>query len=212
MTAVTISPFQAGPGATGANNRLLGHNHAIPHAWMSGARTRAASNRGLAEMTTSACYRCESELDPDRPDLCPACGRRQTRACFCGETISRGVDECPHCGADWAKVRRSRQKRQSSKKRKRHLAVYMAAGGAAALLVGLLGWSAHRAVASGADQAIADWAGDAARQIATASRHVGPALAGGLLIIALGAACGTIVYYWRKGARRRHRLRRGPSS
>jgi hypothetical protein len=77
-----------------------------------------ATGEPTAQPSSTSCYKCQAALQPEAPEVCPACGRRQTRQCFCGTTIGRGLAVCPTCGTDWSRIRRkSRSSREPISKR-----------------------------------------------------------------------------------------------
>ncbi len=61
------------------------------------------------------CYHCETVLGSEAA-VCLECGRRQYRACFCGEHIRPDAATCPHCGADWSHSARVKSRRKSVKR------------------------------------------------------------------------------------------------
>lgn len=71
--------------------------------------------QGSTTKANEECYRCDAQVPADA-DVCPRCGRRQYRLCYCGNRIPVNVAECPHCGFDWSgSARVSRRKRRSSR-------------------------------------------------------------------------------------------------
>lgn len=79
-------------------------------------QTNRDSNAGGA-----VCRNCQAAL-PAGTEACPACGRKQTRTCFCGATVPVEVEVCPACGADWSEQTKVvRRRSHSSRLRPRHL-------------------------------------------------------------------------------------------
>jgi hypothetical protein len=67
---------------------------------------------GEAVAGEATCYHCETALPPEA-ELCPECGRKQYRVCYCAARIRPDLATCPHCQADWSessRVRRTRRK------------------------------------------------------------------------------------------------------
>jgi len=60
------------------------------------------------------CYHCGTDLAPETR-ICPVCGRKQTRTCYCSAEIPVTAKTCPHCGADWSASRRVRRKSKSKR-------------------------------------------------------------------------------------------------
>ncbi len=88
------------------------------------------------------CYRCGVGLGPEDPDICPDCGRRQTRTCFCGTRISRAAAVCPQCETDWDEI--DRVHRNALRERKRderssRFQVWTCAGAAIGAALAFLG-------------------------------------------------------------------------
>ena len=86
-----------------------------------------------------ACYHCQAPVD-EADEVCPECGRRQYRVCYCAERIRADLPTCPHCEADWSESGRVRKTRRKSRHGSlRGFLRSAALGGVAALLVlGLL--------------------------------------------------------------------------
>ncbi len=85
------------------------------------------------------CYRCGAELPADA-EVCPKCGRRQSRVCYCGNRIPVTAAKCPYCEADWSgSARVSRKKSRSTRVKPRVLLKNAAIGaGIALLLLGMV--------------------------------------------------------------------------
>ncbi len=83
------------------------------------------------------CYHCGAVLDG--AEVCPQCGRKQYRVCFCGERIPVNARVCPHCGADWSHSRRVRRKSRQQKLSYQQLARFAGLGALVAVVAaGLL--------------------------------------------------------------------------
>lgn len=73
------------------------------------------------EEAAAACHSCKAAL-PVGAEVCPACGRKQTRTCFCGTPVAVDTDECPVCGADWSSKIKIRRRSRSVRVRPKTLA------------------------------------------------------------------------------------------
>jgi len=168
------------------------------------------------------CYHCGAVL-AEGASVCPACGRRQTRWCYCGREIPVAEPTCPYCGADWSKAVRVRRRARRVGVDFRRLAGYIAAGilaaiFAAALLNSIVGALALRSLPPEQH----DLPDDFSSRFGLAMQTVGRNLAvvwdriaglGGsfwsvLAIILVGAVGGACVYLWRVGGVRLPRLSR----
>lgn len=121
-----------------------------------------APDKATTELAPT-CYKCGTLLAPEAPDVCAACGRRQTRQCFCGTKISRGLAICPTCGADWSHIRRrSRSSRKRINTRELLLNAFIGGLGAVALagvLYFLLAGGAQSIAEAVASTASTVWSG-----------------------------------------------------
>jgi len=173
-------------------------------------------------MGLKVCYACQTEL-PEGKRYCPACGRTQVRTCYCGNDIPVTAMRCPHCGADWSQSARVRRRKSHSRRpRPEEMVVYALGGAVVALALALLaGWLleqlARQAVAPGeslppglgqrlylAAQAAGAALGAAARFIITTLSS----LLELVIVVAVGAGGGVLVYLARTRWRRGHHLRR----
>jgi len=145
---------------------------------------------------------------PDSPPAahCHACGRRQTRVCFCGATLARTEALCPQCGVDWRKIRRERRPSRSGRGQRSKLIRNCVIGGALAIVVaGVLYMLLHTADAS------AGALSSAGSLLASAwSALTGHLAEIGLLalVFAVGAAGGAARYYIRRSRRHSGKRRR----
>ena len=156
--------------------------------------------------SATRCYACHGELLEADAQVCLACGRRQTRVCFCGATISRAEALCPQCGVDWPKIRRERRPSRSKMGQKRRLLRNIAIGGALAVTVaGILYMLLYTADRSAG---VLSAAGTHLRHLwSSATAHL-PEIGLLALIFAVGAAGGAARYYIRQSRRRSGRRRR----
>jgi len=69
---------------------------------------------GAAGEAAKSCHRCHAELVLDA-QVCPHCGQKQYRQCFCGQAFPSDLAACPACGTDWAKSVRIRRRSHSDK-------------------------------------------------------------------------------------------------
>lgn len=156
--------------------------------------------------SATRCYACHGELLEADAQVCLACGRRQTRVCFCGATISRAEALCPQCGVDWPKIRRERRPSRSKMGQKRRLLRNTVIGGALAIAVaGLLYVLVRTADAS---VSVLSSVGSQLGRISSAVMAHLPMIGLLALIFALGAAGGAARYYIRHSRRRSGRRRR----
>jgi ribosomal protein L40E len=177
---------------------------------------------GLAaeEAETVSCYRCGADVSPDAR-VCPECGRRQFRLCFCGDEIRRSVARCPRCGTDWSKIQRRRHRRSRESFRWRQLARYGSFGAGLALAVSLFAmWTYQglegRAVAyyGGASHAspspglVLSYLGAKASRLVEGIGDGAPAVGHAFAICLVGALAGAFVYLWRTELPGRLRPRR----
>ncbi|MBM3472267.1 MAG: hypothetical protein FJX75_03210 [Armatimonadetes bacterium] len=155
--------------------------------------------------TPRQCYRCKALLHAATPDVCPECGRAQSRVCFCGVTISRGAATCPACETDWSRIRRSRGRSKVERRERTWRAALI--GGAGALLVVGIAYGIRVFVVTGRAQYGVDAAGSAfgalGNLLLQALRMVWiPAV-----IFVVGAVGGVAVRHIRRQRRRRRRRR-----
>jgi hypothetical protein len=148
-----------------------------------------SSNEGAAQ-SGSTCYKCGANLDLHVPNVCPVCGRRQTRGCFCGTVIRRGPVVCPECGVDWGRIRRSPR---SSRKQinSRDLAVNSIAGGLIALACAALIYF----LVTGGGQALASIVSSTVASTWPRVSEVTTQMAVPLAVFATGCLVGAIRYY-----------------
>ena len=152
------------------------------------------------------CYACQADLPEAGARVCLACGRRQTRVCFCGATIPRAQGACPECGVDWRKIRRERRPSRSGRGQRSKLLRNSVIGGALAILVaGILYMLLHTADASAGVLATA---GTQLGRIGSAVAAHLPEIGLIALIFAVGAAGGAARYYIRRSSRRSGRRKR----
>lgn len=153
--------------------------------------------------------------------VCPVCGRKQTRTCYCGAEIPVTARTCPECGADWSASRRVRRKSKSKKIDWKQLAksavigaliTALVAGGLSAIITAL----ARRNLAYGQAlpasfiQRLSLALSTVYRAVATLGARLAEHGAGAatlLGILVLGAGVGAVVYLFREGfwTRWRHR-------
>ncbi|MBU0610842.1 MAG: zinc ribbon domain-containing protein [Armatimonadetes bacterium] len=155
------------------------------------------------EATGKLCHRCGAELALDA-QVCPHCGQKQYRQCFCGQAFPSNLDTCPACGTDWVRSLRVRRRSHSGKIKPRVLVRNALLGAfiavlAAGLLNVIVTALAQRATPEGTvPSGIGERLYYAWYTLATASLKLLGALVGGLgyaLLIALaGAAVGALVY------------------
>lgn len=178
------------------------------------------------------CYRCSTPL-PEGTRICPECGRKQYRTCYCGTEIPVTAPRCANCGADWSNSYRIRRKAKPRRPNYKSVAKSAALGSAIALVAaGLLNaivtGLASRSLAG--DQQIPTsvtqkvWL--AINTVGTILQTIGHRLAersGGLataiVVIIVGAGIGALTYlarrgFLRLGKNRKHdsRRRRSDSS
>ena len=146
------------------------------------------------------CYSCGAELKEGQ-EHCPECGLRQYRVCYCGTKLRRNVERCPECGANWTRI--SSRRRRSAHKRKRAEVYYIAVGALCAVALAAIVAATVRGLQEGGAAAIAD---GATRLAAFAGQH-GLAIAGVILVAAIGAAGGAVTYRLRRSFRRDSRRR-----
>jgi len=176
------------------------------------------------------CYHCDAPLEDDR-SVCPSCGRKQLRTCFCGHQIGYGMPVCPYCGADWSassRVRRkSKHKHLDYKKLARFaglgalLAIVIAAGFAAVTNTLASYYAAQHEITISGDTGLAARVGMAVDGLGLLFARAGQRLANVsdqlcavLLVVGTGAAGGAIYYLYRehlwifRKSRRKHSSRR----
>jgi hypothetical protein len=159
----------------------------------------------LPAESSPQCYHCKSLLSPTAPDVCPECGRAQTRVCFCGTRISRALAICPQCGVDWSRIRRTR--RRSREERRADASRAAIVGGAIALVVAGVAYGVWRLIESGHAAAGADAARGGLTSLGAVLLHALEVVWAPLLVFALGAVGGTVIQ-WARQQRRRSRRRR----
>lgn len=157
----------------------------------------------VAEGPAKACHRCGAALAL-AAQVCPHCGQKQYRLCFCGQAFPSHLSRCPACGTDWVKAVRVRRRSRSDKVKPRAMLrnallgalVAVVASGLLNLIVTAL---AQRATPEGVvPRAIGERFYYAWYTLATSTIKLVNSLVGGLgytLLIALaGAAIGALVY------------------
>ncbi len=152
---------------------------------------------------TKVCHRCGATLALDA-QVCPHCGQKQYRQCFCGQAFPSNLSRCPACGTDWVKALRVRRRSRSDKVKPRAMLRNALMGALVAVLAsGLLNLIvtalAQRATPEGVvPRAIGERLYYAWYTLATSLIKLINSLVGGLgytLLIALaGAAIGALVY------------------
>ena len=166
------------------------------------------------------CYDCGASLAPGMR-ICPVCGRKQTRTCYCGAEIPVTAATCPECGADWSGSRRVRRKSKSKQIDWKELAksaligaliTVLVASGLSAIITAL----AHRSLDY--DQALPasfiqrltlalSTIYTATAALASRLAEYGAGAATLLGILVLGAGVGAVVYLFREGFWTRWRRR-----
>ena len=98
----------------------------------------ASKDTTTEQSVVERCYRCSAALEG--ATVCPECGRKQYRGCYCGNQIPISAPQCSYCGADWSHSSRVvRKSRRSNTLSYKTLAQSAAWGALAALLAaGLL--------------------------------------------------------------------------
>ncbi len=161
----------------------------------------------MTEAQEEICYRCGDRLNVGERQ-CPACGRRQYRTCYCGAVLHKSLGACPTCGAQWPS-RTARTARKRRPLRWRPLLSYAAGGAMAALLLSAVlawlvgqaaGWAAARSgvpLPNGIGSRfvlVLHALGDVvAERVAAQAGDLGNAIAA-LVIVAVGAGAGTLLY------------------
>jgi len=161
-----------------------------------------APDRDTTELNPT-CYKCGALLAREAPDVCGACGRRQTRQCFCGTKISRGPVACPTCGADWSRIRR---RSRSSQKRinTRELLLNALIGGLGAVaLAGLL----YYFLLAGGARSIGEAVASTASTVWSTVSPVAPRAAVPAAVFLVGCLFGVGRYWVRTKSRRTRRSR-----
>lgn len=159
------------------------------------------------------CYRCGAELPPEAM-VCPRCGRRQVRLCYCGNYVPVTSPRCPYCGADWSLAFRVRRKSRSRKLNWKLLGAYTAAGALAsialaALTNSIVGGLAIRSLPPGQGGLPGSFTARLALAMQTVSRAFayfghrvaraggGPGVA--IAVVFSGALLGALFYLYRTG-------------
>jgi len=166
------------------------------------------------------CYHCGTDLAPGT-QICPVCGRKQTRTCYCGAEIPVTARTCPECGADWSGSRRVRHKSKSKHIDWKQLAKFSLIGAlftvlAAAGLNAVITALAHRSLDYGQTMpasfiqrlslALSTMYTTVATLAARLAEH-GAGAATLLGILVLGAGVGAVAYLVREGFWTRWRRR-----
>jgi len=166
------------------------------------------------------CYHCGAELAPGTL-IWPACGRKQTRTCYCGAEIPVTAKTCPECGADWSASRRVRRKSKSKRIDWKELAKSAVIGAlitalAAAVLNAIITALARRGLDYGQPlpasfiQRLSLALTTTYRAVATVGARLAEHGAGAatlLGILVLGAGIGAVAYLVREGFWTRWRRR-----
>ncbi len=149
------------------------------------------------------CHRCDAALALEA-QVCPECGQKQYRQCFCGQAVPANLTSCPACGTDWAKATRVRRRSRSDKIKTRVLLRNALLGAfiavlAAGLLNVIVMALAQRATPEGTvPQALGERLYYAWYTLSTAVVKLIGALVGGLgyafLIAVAGALVGVLAY------------------
>ena len=166
------------------------------------------------------CYDCGASLAPGM-QICPVCGRKQTRTCYCGAEIPVTAATCPECGADWSGSRRVRRKSKSKQIDWKQLAKFSLIGAlvtvlAAAILNAAVTALAHRSLDYGQAlpasfiQRLSLALSTMYTTVATLADHIaehGAGLITLLGILVLGAGAGAVAYllhggFWTRWRRR----------
>lgn len=160
----------------------------------------------------SQCFHCEEALDAEA-QVCPACGRKQHRVCYCGLRLRTDVAECPRCGADWQEIVRRKRRSRSSRVKPQKL-IRSAGIGALGTLLGaallnlIISALAARSTPDGEIPASLllriDYAAQTLGQafVTLFSRLMGVGLGAALGVAVLGAVGGGIWYLARLGVLR----------
>ena len=153
--------------------------------------------------------------------ICPVCGRKQTRTCYCGAEIPVTAKTCPECGADWSASRRVRRKSKSKKIDWRQLAksavigaiiTALAAAGLNAIITALARRSLDygEPLSASFSQRLSLALTTMYRAVATVAARLaehGAGTATLLAILVLGAGVGAVAYLIREGFWTRWRYR-----
>lgn len=168
------------------------------------------------------CYWCSTPL-PEGTRICPECGLKQYRTCYCGTEILVTAPRCTNCGADWSASLRIRRKAKPRRPNYKSMLKSAALGSVialvvAALLNAIVTGLARRSI-SGDQQitTITQKVGLAIDTIETILQTIGHHLAersGGLIaaivVIVVGAAIGALTYLSRRGFLRLRKDRKHP--
>lgn len=182
--------------------------------------------RTTEQLVADSCYRCNTVLGG--AEVCPQCGRKQYRVCYCGNNIPITTAVCPHCGADWSHSHRVRRKSRRNKLSYKELARFAIGG----TFVALVGASVLNVIITGlAGQSLPPdqgMPGSVAVRIVLALQTVWGGIAGSfwtvvgvagglgpiLTVAVVGCTAGIVVYLVRSGVVRvrwlhkRHKSRR----
>ncbi len=153
--------------------------------------------------------------------VCPVCGRKQTRTCYCGAEIPVTAKTCPECGADWSASRRVRRKSKSKHIDWRQLAKFsvigalctaLAATGLNAVITALArrGLDYGEPLSASFSQRLSLALTTMYRAVATVAARLAEHGAGAMAllgILVLGAGIGAVAYLVREGFWTRWRRR-----
>lgn len=168
---------------------------------------------GIPGQNELECRWCNAPVGAD--GRCPACGRMQTRICYCGQELLPGEDACPNCGAEWQGIvkvrRRKRHRRVSPLDALGYGAVgLLVALGVAALLNGVIGGLAlqnETVESTELPQDLGERLGLALDTIGKTLQRMSESFSeriGGSVVLVLlglvGAVVGVLIYLHREGA------------
>ncbi len=171
------------------------------------------------ELGADRCYKCDAALEG--AEMCPQCGRKQYRVCYCGEKIPVAARVCPYCGADWSHSHRVRHKSRSSKLDYKKLARSAGLGALATLVAAGLtnivitsiarrSLSSHQVMPS-SFLARVELALQSLGQTTIGAMQraidMGASLVWVFIVILIGAGLGAVTYLARSGFIRRRRSR-----
>ena len=178
------------------------------------------ATEGEEAPSDGACPRCGTALSPGS-QVCPTCGQKQFRACFCGVSFPADQTRCPACGTDWTKSVVRRRSRSDKVKPRALLRSALLGAFLALVLSGLLNLIitalAQRATPAGTVPAhMGERLYYAWYTLATAVTTLIGRLIGGLgytlLIAVVGAVLGALVYILPGRLARLHRSHRHTTS
>lgn len=171
-------------------------------------------------LVVNKCYQCDAPLGGAK--VCPQCGRKQYRGCFCGHEIPITTATCPYCGADWSSSHRVHRKSRRHKLNYKKMAQFAGAGVIMTLVAGSLinmivtGLARYSLPDQPLPPSFAQRLILAFQTVGQSITHlfgriveVGGSLVSVLLLVIIGAGAGVVVYLIRGGF---IRLRRKPSS